>query len=63
MRRFKSGIINRIKLVLWFQIMAIWSVFSAEAGAEVVQAYVEAVKPIKADDLAMTAYQEGEQDE
>ena len=47
MATFKKGLINRVKLTAWFQMMVIWSVFSAEVPGDIIIAYYEKEKRIK----------------
>ena len=36
-----NKLIARVRLVLWFQMMAIWSIFSTGVGTKVIGAYIK----------------------
>jgi len=49
--RFKTGIINRIRLFFWFQLMAIWSIISPKTGQKIVLAWIRSENEINRDNL------------
>ena len=44
--KFKKGLFNHLKLIIWFQLMVFYALFNSRLAKKVLLAYVESEKKI-----------------